>query len=313
MRYVTIVGLALLISGCAEGEKKEETVDDTGVADVVVLEIGGDDSGASDSSVDSGAAEDTSIADSATLDTGAASDTGAATDTGAIVDSGSDTGTPGDTGTLGDSGFDAAETGAAWTHTIAIDGTNDFAAGETFATTSAAFTAYVTWDATYVYWAMQGPDIGTTTSPNKWLFLYVDTDPTMSTGATSGVKYNTEQPVFPTGYGAEYYARWKTDDSYQTLEHYAAGAWSTVATVVDHHRTGNYVEFRVKRSDLGSPSKVGLSLFMMNETSTAEAAYAGMYAGNFTDGYHASLPITKYLYVDFTATSAPNDPSRIKP
>jgi hypothetical protein len=308
VRYVAIAGFALLISGCAEGEKKDETLVDTGVADVAVLEIGGD-----DSTADSGSAEESSVdgTTSDAVDDTATSDTEAG-DSGA-GDSGSGDSASADTGTTADTATDAAETGAAWTHTIAIDGTNDFAAGETFVTTSGTYyTAYVTWDATYVYWAMQGADIGTTTSPNKWLFLYIDTDPTASTGATSGVKYNTEQPVFPTGFGAEYYARWKTDDSYQTLEHYAASAWSTVATVVEHHRTGNYVEFRVKRSDLGSPSKVGLSLFMMNETSTAEAAYAGL-EGSFADGYHATLNIAKYLYVDFAATTPPTDPSRIKP
>jgi hypothetical protein len=44
-------------------------------------------------------------------------------------------------------------------HTIPINGTNLFAANETFPTTSNGYTGYVAWDPTYLYFGMVGPDV----------------------------------------------------------------------------------------------------------------------------------------------------------
>ena len=52
---------------------------------------------------------------------------------------------------------------------------------------------------------------------------------------------------------------------------------------------------------------------MLNETKDFEATYAGIYAGNFTDGPYTTIPLTKYLLADFTTATFPNDTSRIKP
>ena len=72
---------------------------------------------------------------------------------------------------------DGSGGGSAVSHTIAIDGTNDFTSGETFSTTSSpTFSAYVTWDADNLYIGYAGPDLATTTADasTKWLFAYVD-------------------------------------------------------------------------------------------------------------------------------------------
>jgi hypothetical protein len=207
-------------------------------------------------------------------------------------------------------------------HTILIDGTNDFTtASERFHTTSgdaSGYFAYVTWDATNLYVGYEGNDVsGTTSNPDKkWIFAYLDVDPGAGTGATSGVKYDTETPGFPAGFGAEYYLRWKCDDTFSTLEAYATGAWSTVAVSgVTHHRTATapgYVEFSIPLATIGAPSKVGVITLMMNETSTLEAAYAGIYTDNFVDGYHATVPLAHSLLGDFASALSPNDPSNEK-
>jgi hypothetical protein len=203
-------------------------------------------------------------------------------------------------------------------HTILIDGTNDFTtASERFHTTSgdaSGYFAYVTWDATNLYVGYEGSDIsGASSGGTKWVFAYLDVDPGAGTGATMGVTYNTETPGFPAGFGAEYYLRWKCDDSFSTLEVHGAGGWSTDAAAgVTHHRTGSYVEFSIPLASLGTPSKVGVVTLLMNEAAGVEAAYAGIYADNFTDGYHATVPIAHYLLGDFASSLSPNDPSNEK-
>jgi len=52
---------------------------------------------------------------------------------------------------------------------------------------------------------------------------------------------------------------------------------------------------------------------MMNEQGGAEAAFAGLFPGNFTDGYHATLNVTKWLFADRASALDPNDPSRARP
>ena len=205
---------------------------------------------------------------------------------------------------------------APWRHTITIDGINDFtAASEQFATTSTAagYHAYVTWDAMNLYVGYDGPDIASG-DMNKWVFVYLDTDPGAGTGATTGVRYNTEAPGMPTGFGAEFYFRWKASNTFQTLEVFGGGAWSTVATaVIATHETGTFVEFAIPLASIGSPARVGVMSLMMNETVSLEASYAGIYASNFADGYFATVPTTTYLRADFASSLAPNDASNRRP
>jgi hypothetical protein len=272
------------------------------------------DSAVTDSGVDAGsdgAADTSTDTHPDTAPDSVAIDSGTDTKIDSAIDSGTDTAL--DT-------RDAADVVVlGYRHTVVIDGTNDFTAtSERFTTTSGAasgYFAYVTWDAANLYVGYEGADIsGTTGTPgNKWVFAYLDTDPGAGTGATSGVTYNTETPTFPTGFGAEFYLRWKCDDTFSTLEMHGGAGWSTVAVSgVTHHRTGTYVEFSIPLATLGAPSKVGVVTLMMNETGGVEAAYAGIYVDNFTDGYHASVPIAHSLLGDFASPLSPNDPSNEK-
>lgn len=219
-----------------------------------------------------------------------------------------------DAATVDAPGTDAV---GAYRHTIAIDGADDFTAGELFTTTSSpSFGARVTWDAQYLYVGYKGPDLATTTSDasQKWLFVYVDTDPAAATGATTSVLYNSQRATFPTGFGAEFYYRNKSDGTFASLEqHGAGGAWSTVATTVNAARNGDYLEVAIPRAALGASTKLGVVTWMINEKNMAEGSYAGLYTGNFTDGYAVNLALTKYLIVDLASTATPNDPANEGP
>ena len=173
----------------------------------------------------------------------------------------------------------------------------------------------MTWDDDHVYVGYDGPDLDPTTSDagTKWLFVYVDVDPGMGTGATQSQGYNTQRAVFPAGFGAELYARWKADGTYSSIEQHDAGSWSTSAGPLTTARAGQFLELAIPRSLLGSATEIGIVTWMINERALAESSWAGLYADNFTDGYAESLPITKYLRVEFASSRAPNDPLNAAP
>jgi len=202
-----------------------------------------------------------------------------------------------------------------YSHTITIDGVDDFVASETFPTTSTGYTARVAWDADNLYIGYSGPDLDPTAldTSTKWMFVYLDLDPDQATGATQSELYNTQRATFPSGFSADLYARWKCDATFDTLEHFDGGdLWSTIATPVGGH-AGDFVEFAIPRAQLGGAQVVGLVTWMINEKPNFEGSFAGLYADNFVDGYAQDLSLTGYLKVDFTSTAAPNDPANRAP
>ncbi|MCW5806126.1 MAG: hypothetical protein KIT31_27425 [Deltaproteobacteria bacterium] len=195
-------------------------------------------------------------------------------------------------------------------HTIVVDGIDDFFASEQFATTSNGYDARVTWDETHLYLGYGGPDLDPAAldAASKWLFVAIDVDPGAATGAAQSLAYNTQHAVFPAGFGAELYARYKCDGSFATLEQFAAPDWMTSATAPQVARSGSFVELAIPRAVFGTATTVGVVTWMINEKPDFEGTFAGLYAGNFTDGYQPALALTKYLRADFTSPRAPNDP-----
>jgi hypothetical protein len=170
----------------------------------------------------------------------------------------------------------------------------------------------VSWDATNLYVGYSGPDL----DPNvggagtKWLFVYLDVDPGTSTGAVDSQQYNTQSAALPIGFGAEHYLRHKVDGSVNSLETYDGANWSTSTSPVTGQGAA-FFEMSIPRAALGSPETLGVSAWMINEQNLAESTFAGIYADNFTDAY--DVAVTKYLKVDFAASSVPNDPANAEP
>jgi len=353
---ILVLACFATFAGCASGDDNNQSAQDSGGPadashDTPLVDTSVPDSSHHESGSDADAVGETPL-DSASDAIDAAGDSGADSESDSVADSRVDSGV--DTGLdvadgVPDIGTDSlvdsiAETATetdggptAYRHTIAIDGVNDFTAvSESFATTSASYTAYVTWDDAALYIGYDGPDVSTTTASasSKWLFAYLDVDPGATTGATVGVKYNHQQPGFTaaTGFGAEYYLRWKADGTYATLESYSAGAWATVQNYVPATRTwsttgtggtissaqsGTYIEFRIPLNALGvSLIQVGVVTLWMNEAPGGEFTYAGLYSTTFAEGYYASpttVPISAYLLADFSTTLSPNDSGRRRP
>ena len=189
-------------------------------------------------------------------------------------------------------------------HTITIDGTDDFTTGETFATTSATFSARVAWDAVNLYVGYFGPDLSTSTSDaaQKWLFVYLDTTPG---GETQSEQYNTQRATFPAGFGADYYARYKVNGNLTSLERNDSGSWVTASPAPQTGQVGTFVEMAIPLSSIGAGTSVQLVTYMINEKMFAEGTYAGLFSDNFVDGYSVNMVLTRALVADFTAGHEP--------
>jgi hypothetical protein len=198
-----------------------------------------------------------------------------------------------------------------YAHRIMIDGIDDFLSAEQFSTTSTGYDARVTWDADNLYIGYSGADFdpAAADTATKWLFIYLDVDPGMPNGALVNETYTTQGATFPAGFRADYYVRWRCDATLLTLKKYTGAAWADDATVPPAARGGSFVEVAIPRATLGaSASKMSVVAWMINEKANVESSYAGLYAGNFVDGYAANLALTKFLKIDFAAARDPNDP-----
>ncbi|MBS1121360.1 MAG: hypothetical protein H6Q90_3588 [Deltaproteobacteria bacterium] len=213
-------------------------------------------------------------------------------------------------------GFDTPpdELGA-YRHSIQIDGADDFVAAEQFPTTSNAYAARIAWDDHAVYVGYSGPDLDPAAldTANKWLFVYIDVDPGAATGGATSLRYNTQQATFPSGFGAELYARWRCDGTFASIEHRAADDTYTTIDTPTSAQSGTFVELAIPRTLLGGATSIGVVTWMINEKPTFEGNFAGLYPDNFADGYSATLPLTRYLRVDFASPAQPNDPSHTAP
>ena len=207
--------------------------------------------------------------------------------------------------------------GAPYSHTITLDGSDDFAPGEVFSTTTPGFGANVAWDGSNLYVGYSGPDLatGTVDAATKWLFVFVDADPGTGTGAGTSLPYNTQHATFPAGFGAEYYLRWKCDGTFTTIEQYdpSSQGWSTTAGTVAYGQAGEFLEVAFPRALLAGALAAGVVSYMINERDNVESSFAGLYAGNFTDGYAMDLQTTRYLRADFSSSRPPNDPDNEAP
>ena len=176
-----------------------------------------------------------------------------------------------------------------------VDGVNDFAPGEKFATTStavdASYHAYAAWDAKNIYFGMEGNDIPSSTANagNKWVMMYIGRDAVA--GSTTGLPYDpsgdTQQPTLP--FPASIHLRWKVSGDYTNVQQWNAAMtrWEDAPLVpLTVFRQGSFVEMAVSRAALGSPTKIQLVMNMLIEGSASvhdDFTYAGVPSNAFID------------------------------
>ena len=169
---------------------------------------------------------------------------------------------------------------AAYTHTITIDGINDFNGNERFLTTSLGYTAYVTWDSQYLFVGLEGQDLGPGSSADKFVLIYIGGPD----GTTTGQIYNNQVPRL--AFEAKYHIRWRTDGGYTNAQ-----VWNESWTDVGWNFSGaeaagpNFLEMRIPMVDIGSPPTARVHISLVNESSGFEWTYAGVPATSFIDGF----------------------------
>ncbi len=184
----------------------------------------------------------------------------------------------------------------AWSHSIAIDGVNDFSAQETFTTGSAGFTGHVTWDATHLYLGFDGVDVGSG-DPFTWVHAYVGG----FDGTNTGQVYNSQQPELP--FKAKAHLRWKADDSYTNLQIWTGWEWTDVGFGGAVARNGQFVELSLPWSAIGNTRSFGVHLSMVNEIAGGEWSWASVPEDSFTDGTDPDYG--QYFLFDRSSPAAP--------
>jgi hypothetical protein len=192
----------------------------------------------------------------------------------------------------------------AYAHNIVIDGTNDFdATDEQFASSTSGYAAYVAWDDTYLYVGMLGADVGSASS-TRWVLLYLGG----SGGTTVGQTYNTQQPTLP--FSAQYHVRWRCSNDYTNALEFG-GSWADASWdfTDDVYLSGDFLEMRIPLADIGSPTTLDMTMFMINEAGGSEWSYAAVPSAAFADGYDPDL--SSYYSFDIGGTHVPTAHSPI--
>jgi len=194
--------------------------------------------------------------------------------------------------------------------TITIDGVNDFESDEDVAGTNGAI-YYFTWDATNLYLGLQAPDVAANSS-QRWVYFYIDSDPqliaTNGTGTTTGITYNTQQPILP--FTANYHYRWRTDNGYSNLQAFNGTSWvDGNQSGVSAFQSGQYVEFQIPLSNLGSPTQIYILGAMINEAAFAEWTYYMTPINNGSDGY--DMDFTSRFGFPLSPGISPDNPAYV--
>ncbi|MBW7476438.1 S-layer homology domain-containing protein [Paenibacillus oenotherae] len=212
-------------------------------------------------------------------------------------------------------------TAAPYSRTEVMDGQNNFTAAEYFDTSNTnVHFAHLSWDSTYIYFGFSGIDIGSNDA-TKWLMMYIGG----AGGTTTGQTYLSQQPQLP--FSAKYHFKWKAGGDYHRSVSTNSGstwsqaswsaAWAADSTTMNHN--GTFIEYKIKRSDLGNPLTLQLLMFMLDEQSGSEWTWASvpsnsitanMYDPDFTTFYEfdlSSSSSSRKQVVDYTfAASAVN-------
>jgi hypothetical protein len=188
-------------------------------------------------------------------------------------------------------------------HTIEIDGINDFAADETFLSSTLGHVGYIAWDADYLYLGMNSPDLAGN-DPQTWFVAYLGGVP----GSDAGVLYNTQQPLLP--FDARWHLRWKASDDFGGALEWTGASWldpgfGPIAGSDDVASSGSFVELRVAWAELDAPELIEVHLGMLREQEFAEASWAAVPAGSHVDSYDPDYG--SYYQFDRHGSTVPGD------
>ena len=187
-----------------------------------------------------------------------------------------------------------------YSHTITIDGVNDFTvADEMFQTSSMGYNGYITWDTDYLYLGYKGSDIASSNT-NYFLNIYLGGTP----GTMTGRMMNTQQPML--NFSAGHNIIWNTSNTILQSYSYDGSSWitSSLVTPSDISRSSDFVEMRIPLASLGSPDKLKVHMNMLNATPGGEWSWGAVPSTSFSDRYDPDY--TKYFEFNLKDKVKPN-------
>jgi hypothetical protein len=197
-------------------------------------------------------------------------------------------------------------------NTIPIDGTNGFAADETFSTSSAGYTAYATWDADNLYLGFTGGDVGAGESATKWMVWYIDTDPQCGPNGGNGTNYaapfKTQKWSLP--FRADYFMQVRTDEGLNQLNRWNSPAWTAAiySGNISQNDGANFIELSLPLSDIGDPTNIRILGYFINEQDGGEWTYASWPANSLagSDGFKRFGAFYNWYEFELVNGVAPN-------
>lgn len=164
-----------------------------------------------------------------------------------------------------------------------IDGSNNYAPANTYATSSTGYTGYVAANTTHLHFAINGPDVQSNSLQNWWV-AYIGGN---GTNTTTGVLFNTQQPVL--SFNATHFFQWRPSDNSALLLSWNGTSWVNTGVNVSRQRSGQFVEAAIPLSNLGSPTSVQFASYLLREQPFNELSYAATPSTAFVDQYDPDL------------------------
>lgn len=173
-------------------------------------------------------------------------------------------------------------------------------ANERFVTTSAGYSTFLAWDEQWVYVGMDGADVGSA-SPLHFVLVYFGG----AAGTTTGQAYGTAGAMTPgLPFEAKWHLRWKADNTLTGMQTWDGMAWVDTTFGGSAFQTGNFLEMRIPRSEIGDPSSLKIHVSMVNEMPAGNFTFAGAPSTSFTDAVDPDY--AKYFALDLIGSIQPS-------
>ncbi len=159
-----------------------------------------------------------------------------------------------------------------------IDGLNDFQPSSTYATSGGpSNTGYASLSSTFLHFGYDSPDVSSGGSQH-FAVAYIGT----TGSSTPGVNFNTQQPTI--GFAATHAFIIRLDAGYKAVLAWNGSSWNTTTISMPTAESGNFLEAAVSVADIGSPTNLLFTGYMLYEGAGFESSFNVFPSTSFTNG-----------------------------
>lgn len=159
-----------------------------------------------------------------------------------------------------------------------IDGINDFQPSSTYATSGGASnTGYASLSTTFLHFGFDSPDVSSGGSQH-FAVAYIGT----TGSSTPGINFNTQQPTI--NFAASHAFIIRLDAGYKAVLAWNGSSWNTTTIVMPTAESGNFLEAAVNAADIGSPTSLLFTGYMLYEGAGFESSFNVFPSNSFSNG-----------------------------